>query len=295
MNPASYSTLANLARDIGAGTGQEATAVIASLEKALLGGADAATKFVYDLAGPQGLTAAEAANMRAMEAHGDRAGAVATAIDALQRRFGGEFKQSLSDTTDSINTITSAWNDMLDKLGDTHFVQAARDAVIGMLKGISQAASEGPSAANPMSYGAAFLPFIGMLGAAAGFPKVVGSGAGALWNSLPSTGDPAANQRDLADALATRNDGLQVGGVVTAGLIRSIIQVESGGNPNAVSPAGAQGLMQLMPGTAAGLGVTNPFDAGQNVWRNAIYPVAGHKVRRRADRADGLQLGARQR
>jgi soluble lytic murein transglycosylase-like protein len=54
-------------------------------------------------------------------------------------------------------------------------------------------------------------------------------------------------------------------------LLRAVISRESGGNRRAVSPKGAQGLMQLMPDTARGLGVTDPTDPQQNIMAGARY------------------------
>src|ERR1700682_2219014 len=52
---------------------------------------------------------------------------------------------------------------------------------------------------------------------------------------------------------------------VDAKLVASVIDAESRGDPSAISRAGAQGLMQLMPGTATRYGVGNAFDPYQNV------------------------------
>ena len=54
-------------------------------------------------------------------------------------------------------------------------------------------------------------------------------------------------------------------------LLASVVKAESGGDARAVSRAGAQGLMQLMPGTAATLGVHNSFEPSQNVQGGSAY------------------------
>jgi soluble lytic murein transglycosylase-like protein len=54
-------------------------------------------------------------------------------------------------------------------------------------------------------------------------------------------------------------------------LLASVVQAESGGNPRARSHAGAQGLMQLMPRTAADHGVTDSYEPEQNVRGGAAY------------------------
>lgn len=58
---------------------------------------------------------------------------------------------------------------------------------------------------------------------------------------------------------------------VDPALLRGLVRQESNFDPNAGSPAGAQGLTQLMPGTAAALGCTNPLDPVQNLDAGAKY------------------------
>ncbi len=64
--------------------------------------------------------------------------------------------------------------------------------------------------------------------------------------------------RDIAKAAAHRNG-------IPPGLVDAVIQAESAYNPEAVSPKGAKGLMQLMPETAGAFGVADPFSPEENI------------------------------
>lgn len=86
-----------------------------------------------------------------------------------------------------------------------------------------------------------------------------------------STGTPAKATPDGAgryDALIRRHAS-NYG--VRADLVRAVIQVESGFNPRARSPKGAVGLMQLMPTTAAALGVADRYDPAENIRGGVAY------------------------
>ncbi len=58
---------------------------------------------------------------------------------------------------------------------------------------------------------------------------------------------------------------------VPPGLVRAVLMAESAGDPSAISRVGAQGLMQLMPATAAACGIDDPFDPTENVECGAGY------------------------
>src|SRR5687767_1980481 len=68
---------------------------------------------------------------------------------------------------------------------------------------------------------------------------------------------------------------------VDSDLIHAVIQTESMFNPRAVSPVGAQGLMQLMPALQQDMGVEDPFDPAQNVMAGTQY------LKKLLDRHDG--------
>lgn len=90
----------------------------------------------------------------------------------------------------------------------------------------------------------------------------------------PGTIAPETSAAQEAGPAKTTNEIVEEASVdkgVDADFIRSVIEQESAGNPRAVSPAGARGLMQLMPGTASQLGVRDSFNPEQNVHGGAQY------------------------
>lgn len=94
---------------------------------------------------------------------------------------------------------------------------------------------------------------------------------GAAQPAAAATANPYA--QEIA-AAAQRNG-------VDPALLTGLIHAESNFDPNATSPAGAQGLTQLMPGTAASLGVSDPLDPAQAIEGGARY------LRQQLDRFGG--------
>jgi soluble lytic murein transglycosylase-like protein len=103
-----------------------------------------------------------------------------------------------------------------------------------------------------------------LLGLLAGAPSVPGRGCPSGGAAMARLATPPPAIRALIDETA-RHVG------ISAPLLRSVISVESGFNPRAVSPKLAAGLMQLMPGTAARFGVRDRFDPRENVEGGATY------------------------
>jgi len=99
---------------------------------------------------------------------------------------------------------------------------------------------------------------------------LLGAAAFGAGQTTGPTPDPQATRLKIEAQLATQNYldliqswANQLG--VDPNLVIAVIKVESDGDPNCQSSAGAMGLMQLMPETCQDLGVSNPFDPNENV------------------------------
>jgi len=133
-------------------------------------------------------------------------------------------------------------------------VQRMRDVQINNAAPITPQTGAGPADAGAQQVAAPFAEATGY-----GHTPIVDDNIGTAHITVPP------GSIDAMIALAAQANH------VDPDLIRAVAKNESGFNPRALSPVGAKGEMQLMDGTAAALGVTDPFDPAQNIAGGAKY------------------------
>lgn len=149
-----------------------------------------------------------------------------------------------------------------------YFDQALVDSVRAQAAARAQEASQAQTTAQAQATETSGTSFSDVLGQAAESYTQPNASAGytaSYTDAVASTGDAAP-----ADLSSIFEEAANTFGV-SVNLLQSIAKAESNFNANAVSSAGAVGIMQLMPATAAALGVTDSRDAYQNIMGGAKY------------------------
>jgi soluble lytic murein transglycosylase-like protein len=154
---------------------------------------------------------------------------------------------SVMSRVDQIQAMLAGVTTTPASTGSTSFSSALADA------STSAALTDGSTAAT---------------GTLASLSSPVGATSAAAYGtaSAPTGGDlPSSVPYAAQITAAAKANGID------PALLAGLIKQESGFNPNAGSAAGARGLTQLMPSTAAGLGVTNVLDPAQSIQAGAKY------------------------
>jgi phage regulator Rha-like protein len=152
------------------------------------------------------------------------------------------------DWNDTINGLSKTWEDTRDAIFSVWDALVQKWNAIKNFFSFEHLLGFAESAANGLS---GF--FGGEPGTSAGNPGESGAS-----KALPANIDAIAEQAAKANG-------------IDSALVKAVIAAESGGNPFSLSPAGAAGLMQLMPDTAKRFGVSNRYDALQNALGGSAY------------------------
>jgi soluble lytic murein transglycosylase-like protein len=112
-----------------------------------------------------------------------------------------------------------------------------------------------------------------MIGSLSGAPAAPAAATTSFAQTLATVQTPAVDQRagEGSTPFGAEIDAAAARHGIDPALLRGLVRQESGFDPRARSGAGAMGLTQLMPGTAASLGVTDPYDPAQSLDGGARY------------------------
>ena len=165
--------------------------------------------------------------------------------------------------------LLEASEELLEGTGEP--LMQARTAVhlahLQLLQGLFETDSE-PGSASPLG---GFEPLSGLLPSAASqrhrLDNLYARLQPTLMEPKPVASAASLKRQDIEGMIDRVADSVSL----APELIRSVVAVESDFDPEAVSPVGAQGLMQLMPATAAELGVQDSFDPQQNLLGGSRY------------------------
>lgn len=296
ISPARTGDIANTARNISAARGITLQDATTGLSNAIAGGADELTRYAQTIGVK--LNPVEQKTIDLAILHRDKIEQLRVAYGAITRTVDGAHKESLTKLQELVVALTNKWNALLRALGETSWFQTAIRGVTelsNILTGLVKGEFKIDIKLNPMFLEIDWNNVIDKIK-----NKLSKIEQSAIRNKekldatparIPSA--PVRSLRQLQDSMDESSTfnyrGFSGPGFSDLGdvgktklsvtmseesinrLVGAIIQIESGGNPNAVSKAGAAGLMQLMPGTAADLGVTNVFDPKQNVNAGTRY------------------------